>query len=194
MGAASRAASGALAGSAFGPWGTVIGAGIGLFGNLFGAKKQSDAAVQAAQIQSEYAYRAAQLQDQAQREALAFQRQQAQNAYANSETARRGNYDQWASRERRLGSIGQLLGYGSREVPGYVPGVDPHFDVEPTPVAYGRPPAPMPVGAPQRDVPVSRTMPVPYGSIDSYLQPNIHPGVLMPAPYRRVGPVGSYLR
>jgi len=36
-------ASGAAAGSAFGPWGSVIGAGIGAASSLFGGKKQNEA-------------------------------------------------------------------------------------------------------------------------------------------------------
>jgi len=47
----SATASGAAAGSTFGPWGTVIGAGIGAASSLFGGKKQNDAAAKQAQEQ-----------------------------------------------------------------------------------------------------------------------------------------------
>lgn len=108
--------AGTSVGSMFGPWGTVIGAGFDLFGTLFGANKQAESSRYAADISS---------RDNA--AALAFMKRQAQNAYANSEAARRANYEQWAARERRLGSVGRLLGWGPREIPAYVPGVDPRF-------------------------------------------------------------------
>ncbi len=44
-------ASGAAAGSSFGPWGSVIGAGIGAAASLFGGKKQNDQSAQMAQQQ-----------------------------------------------------------------------------------------------------------------------------------------------
>lgn len=182
--------------------GPIIAAGIAGGTSIVGAKMQSGATSRAVNAQTAAANRAAELQAQSTREALAFERQSAQNAYANSETSRRGNYDQWAARERRLGSIGELLGYGTREVPGYVAGVDPRF----TDPSTGAPPTTGYVAPPTLPTyaagtgsngltppPVSRTMPVPYGSVGSYLQPQIHPGVLMPDPYR-YGSVGSYLR
>jgi hypothetical protein len=85
----------------------------------------------AAQSSIAAANHAADVEAQSQAEALAFQRQQAENTYRNTEVNRRGNYDQWAARESRLGSIGQLLGYGARPVPAYVPSVDPQFAQQP---------------------------------------------------------------
>lgn len=127
MGIGSSTATGAAAGSAFGPWGTVIGAGIGLFGSLFGAHSQSKSADYAAKLQADAANRAADQQAQAAREALAFQQAQAENSYQNTETTRKANYDQWAAKQRRYAALYKARGWGDLEIPGYVPGVDPGF-------------------------------------------------------------------
>lgn len=127
MGMFDDVARGAAAGSVGGPWGALIGAGVGLFGNLFGAHQQSKAASEAAQIEAAAQKYAADLQAKGQADALAFTKGQAENAYQNSEAARHGNYDQWAAAQRRIGSIGSLIGMGPREIPGYVAGVDPNF-------------------------------------------------------------------
>lgn len=123
-GAGSGAAAGAMVG---GPWGAVIGAGVGLFGSLFGAHMQSEGAKEAAQIEADAQKYAADLQSQGNAQALKFTQAQAENAFQNNEAARQGNYGQYAARERRLGSVGQLVGFGEREIPAYVPGVDPNF-------------------------------------------------------------------
>jgi hypothetical protein len=47
-------ASGAAAGSSFGPWGSVIGAGIGAAASLFGGKKQNEQNAQMAQQQMDF--------------------------------------------------------------------------------------------------------------------------------------------
>lgn len=124
--------------------GGLAAAGGQAAGAKIGANANRDAAAQSTAA----ANHAADLQAEANRQAIAFEREQAQNAFLNSEAARRGNYDQWAAREARLGSIGAALGYGSRPVPGYVPGVDPHYTGGPTagaalavPVGSGRTPA-----------------------------------------------------
>lgn len=116
---------GAAGGSAFGPWGAVAGAGIGLIGQIFGARSQAKAT----------------------REALDFQKQQAQNSYLNNEVARRANYDQWAARSRRIGSIGEALGYGAREIPAYVAGVNPYYQTDGRPIGMARPGLTRPPGA-----------------------------------------------
>ena len=95
---------------------------------LYGARTQARSADRAAELQTQAANRAAEIQDAASQRAEAFARQQAQNAYLNDEAARRGNYDVWAATEGRRGSIGALLGMGPRNIPAYVPGVDPRFD------------------------------------------------------------------
>lgn len=115
--AAGGAASGAGAGWMAGPWGALIGAGIGLFGSLFGAHKQS----QGVQQQVDAAKYAADLQAKATAEALAYTRAQADREYAMAESTRHANYDQWAAAQRRLGTVGQMLGLGDRDIPAYVP-------------------------------------------------------------------------
>jgi hypothetical protein len=50
----SSTASGAAAGSSFGPWGSVIGAGIGAASSLFGGKKQNEANAQMAAQQMQF--------------------------------------------------------------------------------------------------------------------------------------------
>lgn len=102
-------------------------AGTNLFGNLFGAWMQGNAADKAAAAEAAAVKYAAELQDAAGKRAEQFSREQAENAFLNNEAARRGNYDLNAARERRLGFIGDEVGLGPREIPGYVPGVDPHY-------------------------------------------------------------------
>lgn len=118
-----------------------IGAGATATGAIINGKMQSGAA----KAQTQAANYAADQQLAAQREALDFQRQQAETTARQAEVDRRANYDQWlagqrmnydlmAGRERRLGSVGAVLGFGSRgpmpafNAPAYVPGVDPHLD------------------------------------------------------------------
>lgn len=109
-------------------WDDVILGGIGLFGSLFGAHKQSESNTEAAKVVAESQKYAAELQARGNAEALSFTKGQAQNAFLNSEAARQGNYGMYAAAQRRLGSVGSLIGAGPREIPAYVPGVDPHFD------------------------------------------------------------------
>lgn len=118
-------------------WGDVINTGLNLFGNLYGAHKQSQAANQAAELMAQASKYQADLQAKAQADAMLFQQRMAQNAFLNSEAARRGNYGIFGARERRLGTIGEEVGLGPREIPDYVPGVDPGF-----PGAPGAPGAP----------------------------------------------------
>lgn len=95
---------------------------------IVGAKMQSGAAHDAATAESSAAKYAADQQTKANAEALAFSKQQGENAFQNTEAARQGNYGMYAAAQRRLGSIGSLIGAAPREIPDYVPGVDPHFD------------------------------------------------------------------
>lgn len=125
--AIAAAGAGAAGGAAAGPWGAVIGAGIGLFGSLFGAHMQSQAASESAQIEAAAQKYAADLAAKANADTLAFTKGQAENAFQNSEASRQGNYGMYAAAQRRLGSVGQLIGAGPREIPAYVPGVDPNF-------------------------------------------------------------------
>lgn len=185
---------GAVTGSFLGPWGAVIGAGLGLFGNLFGAHEQASSANHGADLQAQAARYAADVNARAQAEALAFLRSQSENAYQNSETSRHGNYDQWAARERRLGSIGEALGYGNREVPGYVAGVDPKF------VGSGATDGAMAAsgGVPTYGANTGATgMPPQPGTVGYYLAQQQQPQQrYLPLPMARnpyAGSVGSYL-
>lgn len=131
-GIAAGAGSGAAAGAMGGPVGIAIGAGFGALGSIFSGKQQSKAATKSAQIQSASADRAAQLQAQAAAQALAFQREEARRDAQRFEATQRANYnqwasgeqlgyDQWAARERRLGTLGDMLGVGQREIPAFKP-------------------------------------------------------------------------
>lgn len=120
MGLLDSIGTGAAAGSVGGPIGSIIGAGLGLFGSLFGAHEQSAAADKAAQIQADAARYAADQARQANEEALAFQKAQADRDFQISETNRRANYDQWAAREARVGTLAQLAGLPARQIPAYV--------------------------------------------------------------------------
>lgn len=111
------------------PWlGTAIAGVAGAGASVVGAKMMSGATNDAATAESAAQKYAADRETAANAEATAFARQQGENAYQNTEAARKGNYGMYAAAQRRLGSIGSLIGAGPREIPDYVPGVDPHFD------------------------------------------------------------------
>jgi hypothetical protein len=111
-----------------GPVGSqLVRGGFDLFGSLFSGKMAANGQTEAARIASESAKYAADLQAKANTEATAFSRAQAENTWQNSEAARHGNYDQWAAGQHRLQSVGDYLGLGPREIPSYVPGIDPRF-------------------------------------------------------------------
>lgn len=122
------------------PWSTVIGVGGQLFGNLFAAHEQGSAADTAAAATAAAAKYSADLTAKANADALKFQYANAENAYQNNEASRQGNYGIFAARERRLGPIGEEVGMAPREVPAYVPGVDPGFGTMGD-AATGAPPA-----------------------------------------------------
>ena len=102
-------------------WGAVAAGGAAATGQIIGAKMQSGAANKAAQLQTESANKGAELQAQSTREALDFQKAEAAKARQDAEVTRRANYDQWAAQQRRLGTLGQLLGLAPPEIPAYVP-------------------------------------------------------------------------
>src|SRR5262245_32675117 len=89
--------------------------------SIYSAKKQTQAANKAAQLTSDTANRAAETQLQSDREQRAYLEAQAKRDEAMAEATRRGNYDINAARERRLGSLGSLIGATPREIPPYVP-------------------------------------------------------------------------
>ena len=109
----------------------IAAAAIGAGGMIAGGVMQSRAAGQAARHQTNAANTAAQLEAQSQAEQLAFLREQADLAQRQAEVDRRANYEQWASREGRLGSVGQALGFGGRSIPGYVPSAGGSFGQPP---------------------------------------------------------------
>jgi hypothetical protein len=107
-------------------WGATAAATVAGTG-LYAAHKQGQAAEQAAETQASSADKAAQLASQSNQAALDFAKQQAEADWRNSETANRANYEQNAARERRLGTLGGLIGRGPREIPDYVASQDPNF-------------------------------------------------------------------
>jgi hypothetical protein len=128
---------------------SAIGAGISAGSSIYGANKQAGAAETAAKLQTDAANHAADVQAQSNREALQFEREQAAYAAQQTEVDRHANYDQWAARQRRVGSIGDYLGFKgtANNLPAYVPGVVPDFGsavASPSPVN-----APVSVGAGQ---------------------------------------------
>lgn len=132
------------------PWlGTAIAGVAGGAATIAAGKMGANAARRGAEESTRGANYAADRQLEASREAERFARQQAQQQWAQQEADRRANYDQWVARERRLGSIAEQLGYGRREIPGYVPSVDPRY------VGSGQTP-----GAAQNGPPVNQSMPV----------------------------------
>lgn len=116
------AASGAATGMVAGPYGALAGAAVGALGSYFSSKQQRRAVEESQQLQTT-----------ANRQATMFARQQAEQAWRDQERVNQANYGQNAARERRYGEVAQLLGLNvaPREIPAYVPGVDPHLDVEP---------------------------------------------------------------
>jgi hypothetical protein len=141
-GGTAAAGGGAAAGAASAvPWSTIVASGSGLFGNLFAANIQANAADRAAQVAAAGNKYSADLTAKANADALKFQYANAENAYQNNEASRQGNYGLFAARERRLGTIGEEVGLGPREIPAYVPGVDPHFGSVGDAASAGAPPA-----------------------------------------------------
>lgn len=95
--------------------GSTAGAGI------YAANKQSGAVKDSARMQVDAANHAADAQAKSTAEALAFEKEQAARDYGMQESNRHANYDQWAAGQHRLGTIGEMVGLGPREIPGYVP-------------------------------------------------------------------------
>lgn len=88
---------------------------------VYGAHKQSSAVSNAAKQQTQAANYAADLQSRGNTDTLNFQKQQAAEDARRFELTQHANYDQWAARENRLGTLSQMMGLGSRgPIPGYV--------------------------------------------------------------------------
>lgn len=97
-----------------------LGAGTATAG-IVGAKMQSGAAEDAASLQTQAANHAADVQAKSAADALAFQKQQAAQDLANAQAAQQGNYNQWAARQGRLSTLGQMVGLKPFQIPAYVP-------------------------------------------------------------------------
>lgn len=101
--------------------GPIIGGAIGGIGSMFGGKAQADAMQVAAQKQTEAANFAATKQAESAANALAFQKQQAAQDLATANSTQHANYDQWAARQGRLSTLGQMVGLRPFQIPAYVP-------------------------------------------------------------------------
>ena len=104
-----------------------IGAGTAIAGIVGGGAAitsgilQSKATGNAADLQTQAANHAADVQAQSAANTLAFQQQQAQQAFNNAQAAQQGNYNQWAAKEGRLSTLGQMVGSKPFAIPAYVP-------------------------------------------------------------------------
>lgn len=96
---------------------SIIGAAATTGATVYATRKSG----QAAALQTQTANHAADVQGQGAAAALQFQKEQAARDQAQFETTQHANYDQWAAREGRLGALGEMIGMGSRNIPGYVP-------------------------------------------------------------------------
>jgi hypothetical protein len=94
-------------------------AGAGIATVAAGAKVATD--LYSAHKQGAAAEHAADLSARGNADALTFEKQQADLAQANFEATQKANYEQWAAKEQRLSTIGQMAGLPARSVPGYVP-------------------------------------------------------------------------
>lgn len=101
--------------------GGIAAAGATTATGIYGAKKASSTALEAARIQRDSANRAAELEDAANQRAEAFMREQMLADQQRFETTQHANYDQNAARERRIGTLGNLIGAPAREIPAYRP-------------------------------------------------------------------------
>lgn len=126
--AALAAAGGTAVAGKFASKGNTKGAQISSDAALRAAQIQADSARETARLQTEAATKAAQLQKESSDAALGFTKQQALYGAQSAETDRSANYQQWAAKERRLGSIGEMVGLGQRDIPSYVPSPTPNFD------------------------------------------------------------------
>lgn len=97
--------------------GTTAAAG----GALAAAKIGSNAYTKGAAQQTAATNYAADSQAKSNADTLAFQREQSARDLMMAESTQRANYDQWAAREGRLSSLGELIGAGPRNIPSYVP-------------------------------------------------------------------------
>lgn len=138
------------------------------------AKTSADAQTSAAKLTTDAANHAADLGSKDNQAALAYTKQQADQTQANFATTQRANYDQWVSAQRRLGSLGQLVGLGARDIPDFVP---------PTTLGAAPPPTTAPAGAGSASGPTGATSAnaaVPGGDYQSWFN-----GLVAGKPYNQ---------
>lgn len=95
----------------------LAGAGAAVTGGILSSKGAGNAA----DLQTQAANHAADVQAQSAKDALAFQKQQAAQDLANAQSAQQGNYNQWAAKQGRLSTLGQMVGLQPFQIPAYVP-------------------------------------------------------------------------
>jgi len=99
----------------------VVAAAIIAGGSFAAAKVASNANRDAANQSTSSANYAADVKSKSDQAALDFEKQQAAQNQSNFEATQKANYDQWAAREGRLSTLGQMLGMPGRNIPAYVP-------------------------------------------------------------------------
>lgn len=143
-------------------------AAVTAIATIYAANKNSDTAEKVADTTSKTATNAATLQSKAAADALAFQKQSAENDFKNQELTRQANYNQWAAREGRVSTFGQMLGLPARNIPAYVPSQDPNYlatqtpNVSPT-IGGAAPPGPSTAPTTPQTVPGTAPASVPQG-------------------------------
>lgn len=115
------------------PIGIVVAAGVTAAGAVAAANSSASGEKDAAQLQTDAANHGADITAKTNADTLAWQKQEAEQTYQQAETDRRANYDQWAAHMGGVNSVGQMLGFGRKPVPGYVPSVDPRYVTAPPP-------------------------------------------------------------
>lgn len=101
-------------------WGAITAGATG-GALIYGANKQASTSADAAKLQTDAANHAADVQGKSAADTLAFQKEQAALDADRQDATQHANYTQWASKERRLGSLGELFNFGGRDIPAYEP-------------------------------------------------------------------------
>lgn len=101
-------------------WDLVVpGINAGL--NLYGQNKQANAVQDAASQQFASTKYATDAQSKSNADMLAYLQGQAGYQNTVAEVNRQANYEQWAAKQKQLGSVGEMLGLPARAIPAYVP-------------------------------------------------------------------------
>lgn len=112
MATATALAIAAIGASAGGP---VASAALSSRGNTKAAKSTADAATSAAQLSADASTKAAEIQAGSAKEALDFTKEQDVQDRLAADKSARLNYGQWAEQQRRIGTLGSMLGLGGRD-------------------------------------------------------------------------------